>query len=52
MEPKHNKGHTLDLVISKSLNVSKIAVADVLSDNSSLWEAMSVQINAQAQVIT
>uniref|UniRef100_A0A669CVV3 Reverse transcriptase domain-containing protein n=1 Tax=Oreochromis niloticus TaxID=8128 RepID=A0A669CVV3_ORENI len=33
-EPTHNRGHTLDLLISKDLNISNIAVTDIaLSDH-------------------
>ena len=32
--PTHNRGHTLDLIISKGLNISSIVIKDVaLSDN-------------------
>ncbi len=35
MKPTHKKGHTLDLVISKGLYISKVVVTDVaLSDHS------------------
>lgn len=36
-EPTHNKGHTLDLIISQGLNISKVVVTDVsLADHA--WE--------------
>ena len=34
-QPTHNKGHTLDLLISKGLDISNLSVSDVgLSDHS------------------
>ena len=30
--PTHNKGHTLDLIITKGLNISKVAVTDAVTD--------------------
>ena len=54
-EPTHNKGHTLDLIISKGLNISKVVVTDVaLSDHSCVFfeSAISVHTNVQTEIIT
>lgn len=53
--PTHNKGHTLDLLISKGLNISKVVVTDVaLSDHSCVFfdTTMSVHTNVQTDIIT
>ena len=55
IEPTHNKGHTLDLIISKGLNISKVVVTDVaLSDHSCVFfeSAISMHTNVQREVIT
>ncbi|XP_032872790.1 uncharacterized protein LOC116970201, partial [Amblyraja radiata] len=54
-EPTHNKGHTLDLVMSKGVSISKVVVIDAaLSDHSCVFfeSAISVQTNVQRKVIT
>lgn len=54
-EPTHNKGHTLDLIISKGLNISKVVVTDVaLSDRScvSFESTIFMHKNVQTEVIT
>ncbi len=53
-EPTHNKGHTLDLIISKGLNISKVVVTDVtLSDHACVFfeSKISVHTNVQKEVI-
>jgi len=54
-EPTHNKGHTLDLIISKGLNISKLVVTDVpLSDHSCVFfeSSIPVQTIAKKEVTT
>ena len=54
-ESTHNKRHTLDLIISKGLNISKVVVTDVaLSDHSCVFfeSAISMHTNVQTKVIT
>ncbi|XP_072247605.1 uncharacterized protein [Leuresthes tenuis] len=54
-EPTHNRGHTLDLVISKGLSISKITVSDVgLSDHSCVFfeSTISVHTNVSTAVIS
>lgn len=55
-EPTHNKGHTLDLVISKGLNISKVSVIDVaLSDHSCVFFECVISLekrNTLSEVIT
>ena len=53
-EKTHNKGHCLDLVISKGLNISNVVVMDVaLSDHSCVFfeSAVIVNKNVQTEVI-
>lgn len=53
-EPTHNKGHTLDLVISKVLNISKVVMTDiVLSDYSCVFfeSSISVHTNFETEII-
>lgn len=55
MESTHNKGHTLYLVMSKGVSISKVVVIDAaLSDRSCVFfeSAISVQTNVQRKVIT
>ena len=52
--PTHNKGHILDLVISKGLNISKVLVSDVaLSDHYCVFfeSDISVYTNVQTEVV-
>ena len=54
-EPMHNKGHTLDLIISKGLNISEVVVTDVApSDHSCVFfeNSISVHTNVQKEVTT
>ena len=54
-ESTHNKGHILDLIISKGLNISTVVATDVaLSDHSCVFfeSTISVHTNVQAEVIT
>ena len=54
-EPTHNKGHTLDLIITKGLTISKIQVTDVaLSDHSCIFVgcSTSMQTNSHAEIIS
>ena len=54
-EPTHNKGHTLDLIISRGLNISKVVVNDVaLSDHFCVFfeSTISVHTKVQTEVIT
>ena len=54
-EPTHNKGHTLDLIISKGLNISEVEVTDVaLSDHSCVFfeSYISVHKNVEKEVTT
>lgn len=54
-EPTHNRGHTLDLIISKGLNISKVLVMDVaLSDHSCVFfeSTLPVHRNDKTEVIT
>lgn len=45
-EPTHNRGHTLDLVISKGLNISKVTIIDVaLSDHCCVFFDLSITPN-------
>ncbi|KAI4800683.1 hypothetical protein KUCAC02_009526 [Chaenocephalus aceratus] len=49
-EPTHNKGHTLDLIISKGLNISKVVVTDVaLSDHSCVFFESSISVHTSVQ---
>ena len=51
----HNKGHTLDQIITKGLNISKVAVTDVaLSDHFCVFfeSAISLHTNVQTEVVT
>ena len=49
-EPTHNKGHTLDLIISKGLNISKVVVTDVaLSDHSCVFFESSISVHKNVQ---
>ncbi|KAJ0023604.1 hypothetical protein NQD34_003503 [Periophthalmus magnuspinnatus] len=42
-EPTHNRGHTLDLLITKGVNISNVSVVDVaLSDNFCVFFDLSV----------
>ncbi|KAJ0002712.1 hypothetical protein NQD34_007861 [Periophthalmus magnuspinnatus] len=42
-EPTHNRGHTLDLLITKGVNISNVNVADVaLSDHFCVFFDLSV----------
>ena len=53
-QPTHNKGHTLDLIISKGLNISKVVVTDVaLSDHSCVFfnGTISVPKSVQTKLI-
>ena len=54
-QPTHNRGHILDLVISKGLNISKVLVSDVaLSDHYCVFfeSDISVHTNVQTQVVS
>ncbi len=54
-EPTHNKGHTLDFIISKGLTISKVVVTDVaLSDYACAFfeSTISVHTNVRREVIT
>ncbi|CAJ1082756.1 hypothetical protein KUCAC02_009465 [Xyrichtys novacula] len=55
-EPTHNRGHTLDLIISKGLNIPKIMVTDVaISDHSCVFFESTISMlftTAQTEVIT
>ena len=54
-EPTHNRGHTLDLLISRGLSISKITVSDVgLSDHSCVFfkSTISVHTNVSIAVIS
>ena len=49
-ETTHNKGHTLDLIISKGLNISKVVVTDVaLSDHSCVFFEGSISVHKHFQ---
>jgi len=44
--PTHNRGHTLDLIVSKGLNISKVVVTDVaLSDHSCDFFESSITVH-------
>ena len=46
----HNKGHTLDLIVSKDLNISKLVVTDVaLSDHSCVFFESSITVHTIAK---
>ena len=54
-QPTHNRGHILDLVISKGLNISKVLVSDVaLSDHYCVFfeSYISLCTNVQTEVVS
>ena len=51
-EPTHNKGHTLDLMISKGLNISEVMVTDVALSYHSFESTISVHTNVKKEVTT
>ncbi len=51
--PTHNRGHTLDLLISRGLNISSIVIKDVgLSDHFCIFFDILISVNTESRSVS
>uniref|UniRef100_A0A673LDN3 E3 ubiquitin/ISG15 ligase TRIM25-like n=1 Tax=Sinocyclocheilus rhinocerous TaxID=307959 RepID=A0A673LDN3_9TELE len=52
-EPTHNRGHTLDLIISRGLNISSIVIKDVaLSDHFCIFLNILISVTTESRSVS
>uniref|UniRef100_A0A673IYN1 Reverse transcriptase domain-containing protein n=1 Tax=Sinocyclocheilus rhinocerous TaxID=307959 RepID=A0A673IYN1_9TELE len=52
-EPTHNRGHTLDLIISRGLNISSIVIKDVaLSDHFCIFFNILISVTTESRSVS
>ncbi len=51
--PTHNRGHTLDLLISRGLNISSIVFKDVaFSDHFSIFFDILISVTTESRLVS
>ncbi len=50
--PTHNRGHTLDLLIIRGLNISSIVIKDVLSDHFCIFFDILISVTTESRSVS